>query len=324
LAVIEPSVAGSDAVQLLANRAQMETLDTELSTKQLEIEAQIKATRLELDLARRQYERLSDLAEKGVTAGRRALEAQYDVESVETRLAGLRDTLAACSEARRRLAASVSDGKRLILGAGGDASLSVALRSPISGTVVEVNATVGELASDEQPLMRIVDLDRLYIEAQVSEYDLAKVQRSSGASFRLSAYPDRLISILGDGGGRLVNIGSTVDPLSRTVAVRYEVPNVEGLLRVDMYADVLIETARRADALAVPSEAIVDDNGASVVFVQTGGESFQRRLVTLGLSNGEMTEIREGLKAGDRVVVNGAYSIRLSMLSGAIPEHHHH
>jgi RND family efflux transporter MFP subunit len=178
--------------------------------------------------------------------------------------------------------------------------------------------------ADGEPLLRIVDLERLYVEAQVSEYDLAKVEASPGASFRLSAYPDRLIPILGSGGGRLANIGATVDPLSRTVAVRYEVPNAEGLLRVGMYADVLIETARRADVLAVPSEAVLDDNGAPVVFVQTGGESFERRLVAIGLSDGEMTEIREGLKAGERVVVRGAYSIRLSMLSGAIPEHHHH
>jgi multidrug efflux pump subunit AcrA (membrane-fusion protein) len=324
LAVIEPSVVGSEAVQLLVNRAQMETLDTELSTKQLEIEADVKATQLEFDLAKRHYERLRTLADEGVAAGRRAIEARYDVDQAEARLASLRDTLGAYAAARRRLADSVNDGRKHTQGTGLEGTLCVPLRSPISGTVIEVKARAGELTADGEPLLRIVDLERLYVEAHVSEYDLAKVEASLGASFRLSAYPDRLIPILGSGGGRLANIGATVDPLSRTVAVRYEVPNAEGLLRVGMYADVLIETARRVDVLAVPSEAVLDDNGAAVVFVQTGGESFERRLVTTGLSDGEMTEIREGLKAGERVIVRGAYSIRLSMLSGAMPEHHHH
>jgi multidrug efflux pump subunit AcrA (membrane-fusion protein) len=324
LAVIEPSVAGSEAVQMLANRAQLHALDAELATKQLDVEAKIKATQLDLDLAKNQHERLSELTDQGIMAGKKAIEAGYAVELAEARLVGLRAALDGYAEARRRLAKYVGDGQDPHDPKDAGEGLRVVLRSPIFGTVVKVHATAGELVSPDQPLFRIVDLGKLYIEAQVSEYDLAKVENSTGAGFRLSAYPDRLIPILGKGGGRLAGIGSVVDPRSRTVAVRYEVPNPDGMLRVGMFADVLIETDRRTEALAVPCGAVVDDDGEHVIFVQTGGESFQRRPVALGLDDGTLVEVRRGLAAGERVVVAGAYSIRLSMLSGSIPDHHHH
>jgi RND family efflux transporter MFP subunit len=150
------------------------------------------------------------------------------------------------------------------------------------------------------------------------------VENSPGAKFRLSAYPDRILPIFGPGDGRLVFVGAVVDPESRTVLVRYEVPNDEGLLRLGMYADVMIETARRQDALAVPERAVVDDSGEPVVYVQQGGQTFERRAVQLGLQDGDRVEIRRGLALGERVVTRGAYAIRLSTLAGGVPEHHHH
>jgi RND family efflux transporter MFP subunit len=167
-------------------------------------------------------------------------------------------------------------------------------------------------------------MNRLYIDAEVSEYDLAKIEGSPGAEYRISAYADRIFPIFGPGDGRLVFTGAVVDADSRTVAVRYEVANREGLLRLGMFADVMIETGRRDAAMVVPLQAVVDDSGESIVFVQSGGESFQRRPVRLGLQDGQQLEVVQGLALGERVVVSGAYAIRLSTLAGGVPEHHHH
>jgi multidrug efflux pump subunit AcrA (membrane-fusion protein) len=68
----------------------------------------------------------------------------------------------------------------------------------------------------------------------------------------------------------------------------------------------------------------VDDSGEPIVYVQAGGESFERRPVQLGIRDGNDIEIRRGLKPGERAVVDGAYAIRLSTLAGGVPEHHHH
>jgi multidrug efflux pump subunit AcrA (membrane-fusion protein) len=73
----------------------------------------------------------------------------------------------------------------------------------------------------------------------------------------------------------------------------------------------------------VPAEAIVDDAGRPIVFVQREGETFERRAVTLGLRSGGLVQITDGVKAGDRVVTKGAYLVRLASLSTSVPAHGH-
>jgi multidrug efflux pump subunit AcrA (membrane-fusion protein) len=125
------------------------------------------------------------------------------------------------------------------------------------------------------------------------------------------------------GGGRLVDVGAMVDPDTRTVPIRYEVPNKDGTLRVGMFADLLVETNRKQTALAVPKDAVVDEGGEVVVYVQRGGETFERRRVQVGIRDANQVEIRSGLAAGDRVATKGAYTVRLSTMSSAIPAHGH-
>jgi RND family efflux transporter MFP subunit len=201
--------------------------------------------------------------------------------------------------------------------------MRVTLRSPISGTIVEASVTSGELINNSRKLFYIVNLDTLWIEANVSEYDLARVCQAPGASYRLAAYPDRVVPILGSDGGRLIDLGAVVDPDTRTVPIRYEVPNHDGTLRVGMFADLLVETNRRQNALAVPKEAVADEAGEVVVYLQRGGETFERRRVEVGIRDANLVEIRSGLAAGDRVAIKGAYTIRLSTMSSAIPAHGH-
>jgi RND family efflux transporter MFP subunit len=200
--------------------------------------------------------------------------------------------------------------------------MRVTLRSPISGTIVEANITSGELINNSRRLFYVVNLDTLWIEANVSEYDLARVRQAPGASYRLAAYPDQIIPIL-SGGGRLIDVGTVVDPDTRTVPIRYEVPNKDGTLRVGMFADLLVETNRKQTALAVPKDAVVDEGGEVVAYVQRGGETFERRRVEVGIRDANQVEIRNGLAAGDRVATKGAYTIRLSTMSSAIPAHGH-
>jgi multidrug efflux pump subunit AcrA (membrane-fusion protein) len=324
VAVVEPSIAGPESVQLLVNQAQLRTLDAELAAKQLDTEAKIASAEADLDLANNELARLEGLSGGGVVAEKRVIEARYRQKQAQVLLKGqrhLRDTYA---EAHQRLAAFLGEAQTREGQLPGEESLQVVLRSPLAGDVVVSEVTAGEFVGDDHLLFRIVDMKKLLIDANVSEYDLAKVEHSPGAKFRLSAYPDRILPILGPGDGRLVFIGAVVDPDSRTVRVRYEVPNDKGLLRLGMFADVMIETARRRDVIVLPTRAIVDDSGEPIVYVQTGGETFERRTVQLGLQDGDKVEIRRGLVPGERVVTTGAYAIRLSTLAAGVPEHHHH
>lgn len=322
LAVVEPSVAGAEAVQLVANSAQLQTLDADLAVKQLEIETKIRSADMVLQRAKNTLERKKKLTEDGVTAGKELLTAEHEVKISEAELDGLRQVLLPYKDARDRLA-KVLKGRQ----ASGDVGdqrgdMQVTLRSPIAGTIVEASVTSGELIHSDRKLFHVVNLDTLWIEADVSEYDLGRVQKAPGASYRLAAYPDRIMPIQA-GGGKLIDIGKMVDPDTRTVPIRYEVPNPDGTLRVGMFADLLVETNRRQTALTVPKDAVVDESGEVVVYLQRGGETFERRRVEVGIRDANQVEIRNGLVAGDRVATKGAYTIRLSTLSNAIPAHGH-
>jgi membrane fusion protein, heavy metal efflux system len=322
LAYLEPSVAGSEAVQLVANQAQLQTLDADLAVKQLDIETKIRSAELNLKRAEDILNRKQTLTDQGVTAGKELLTAEHEVRIAQAELDGLRQVLQPYTDARGRLAKVL--GGMQASGDFGDqqGSLRVTLRSPISGTIVEANITSGELIHTDRKLFHVVNLDTLWIEANVSEYDLARVQQAPGASYRLAAYPDRTVPIL-SGGGRLIDIGAMVDPDTRTVPIRYEVPNPERTLRVGMFADLLVETTHRQTALAIPKEAVSEEGGEMVVYLQRGGETFERRRVELGIRDANLVEIRSGLVVGDHVATKGAYTIRLSTLSSAIPAHGH-
>ena len=322
LAVVEPSVAGAEAVQLVANQAQLQMLDADLAIKQLDLETQIQSAQLALSRAEEVYQRKQRLSEQGIAAGKELLLAEHEFALAEGRLAGLRELRRPYAEARERVAAVL--GRMQASGDVGDqpGDLRLTLRSPIAGTVVHVNATSGELVDGNRQVFRIVDLDKLWIEANVSEYDLARVQQAPGACYRLAAYPDRIVPIF-EGGGRLIDIGAEVDPDTRTIPIRDEVPNRDGTLRVGMFADVLVETRRRQKALAAPKEAVLDEAGEPTIYVQHGGESFQRRRVELGIRDANLVEVRKGVVRGERVATKGAYSIRLATLSKSVIGHGH-
>jgi len=322
LGLIEPAIAGADAVELVTNQAQLQSLDADLAIKQLDLETQIRNAELAVARAQDVHDRKNNLVEQGIVPGKDLLLAEHELALAEARLGGLVELRSPYASARQRLSSVIGQMQST-----GDVSqepgdLRVTLRSPIAGTVVEVATTSGELTPAGEKLFRVLNLDTLWIEANISEYDLAKVQQAPGASYRLAAYPDEIVPIA-DRGGRLINVGAEVDPDTRTVPIRYEVLNHDGLLRVGMFADLLVETRRREKTLAVPKEAIMDEAGQTVIYVQLGGESFQRRPVRLGIRDAELVEIREGLEAGERVAIKGAYSVRLATLSRQSIGHGH-
>ena len=174
-----------------------------------------------------------------------------------------------------------------------------------------------------RPLFTVINLDRLWVEARVSEFDLERVVQAPAAVFTLAAHPGRRNAALGGDGGTLIDVGSVVDPQSRTVPVRYEIANPGHALRVGLLADVAIETQKIDGTVAVPESAVVEEEGRPIAYVLRDGESFGKRDLELGLRDRGLVQVRKGLEPGERVVVKGAYAIRLSSVSGVIPAHGH-
>ena len=135
--------------------------------------------------------------------------------------------------------------------------------------------------------------------------------------------PGQFLSITGDGRGQLVSFGLEVDLATRTVPLIYELKNPDSTLRVGQSVNLHVETARAEEALAIPSAAIVEEDGRPIAFVQLAGETFEKRDVTLGIRDGNWVQILSGITEGERVVTKGAYAVRLASVSSAIPAHGH-
>lgn len=105
--------------------------------------------------------------------------------------------------------------------------------------------------------------------------------------------------------------------LTLTVPVLFHAANPQGVLRVGMTLNLWVDGRRVENALQIPISAIVDENGVSTVYVMVEGETFQKRPVRLGLTDGVLVEVLDGVRAGERVVTRGAYAVRLAGLAGA-------
>ena len=151
----------------------------------------------------------------------------------------------------------------------------------------------------------------------VPESEFSKLRQLSGAEIEMpdtgQVRPVR----------RLVAIGRLVDPGTRTIPVTYEIDNRDHRLAVNQTVFLRLLLRPAGMTPAVPESAVIDDAGRPVVFVQRGGETFLRRPVKLGVRNSGMVQVLEGVSPGDRVVTKGAYLIRLSTMSSAVPAHGH-
>jgi membrane fusion protein, heavy metal efflux system len=256
----------------------------------------------EVKLAQATYDRTKVLYEKTITPGKALQAAEHDLEvakaSAESSVAS---TKAALTAARRHL---------LILGlkesdvdalASKPSQASIfSLNSPIDGIVVERNATIGATVTNEANLFKIIDLSSVWIDANVFEKDLERVKLGQEVKVKVTAFPASSFS------GRVILVSSVVDPDTRTVKVRTEVPNPDGRLKPDMFANVEIITELHSTAISIPQSAVLNDGGKTVVFVAEGS-GYKKRQVTAGIQSNDRVEIIDGLNAGDKVVVKGNY-----------------
>jgi RND family efflux transporter MFP subunit len=197
--------------------------------------------------------------------------------------------------------------------------------APIEGVVVEVTATQGKSVASGEPLLRIVNLDELWIRARVPEQQAALLRSDEDAAFKLPDLDTWLpLDVTGaDAAASVVNIGRTVDRRSRTVDVIYALRDPDERLRVGAMLRVAVPAGKRWQGVVVPREAILEDDGRSIVYVQLEGETFEERVVRVGPRAGSLAGIERGIVAHERVVVRGANVVRLSARASTAATHGH-
>ncbi len=259
----------------------------------------LAAEKARLDLEHREKERarLEQLFREEAIPERRLIAARHDEELARAELVA----------AEKRLAP---------YGGAGQQASGVLVRAPVAGTLVELGAGLGAFANEGQVLAQLADPSRLWLEARVAEVDAARLERVEGAWVGAPGLAQPLALEVGKN-ARLVTYGRALDPATRTLPLILEFANAGNALPIGTAVRVEIWTGKVEGAIAVPSSAIVDEGGQSVLFVQRAGESFERRVVATGIRDGNMVEIRGGLQTGERVVTRGAYLVRLA---GASPK----
>ena len=256
----------------------------------------------DIKLAQETYDRTKMLYEKSIAPGKNLQAAEHDLEVAKAAAASsMASTKAALIAARRRLLIlGLSNSAIDSLNTKPDLGAVFSLNSPISGIVVERNATIGATVGPDANLFKIINISRVWIDANVFEKDLERVRNGQEVKLTVPAFPSATFS------GRVILVSTVVDPDTRTLRVRTEVPNPDGRLKPDMFANVQIITDMNRSAISIPQSAVLDDSGKSIVFVAADG-GYKKRVVTAGIRGNDRVEIIDGLSAGDKVVIKGSY-----------------
>ncbi|MEW6513821.1 MAG: efflux RND transporter periplasmic adaptor subunit [Pseudomonadota bacterium] len=242
----------------------------------------------ELVSAQREYQ----VAARGVAALANAgPEAQASIRQVaEAALARLRNWDISAEQIER-------------LKAGGEATRTLTYRSPVAGVILEKKALQGQRFKPGEALYQIADVGSVWVLADVFERDLAAVRVGQTAEIGIDAFPDKTYT------GKVSYLYPTLNPQTRTVPVRIELPNPRGELRPAMYANVHLKVGAGRTAVVIPISAVIDSGTSQRVIVQKEEGRFEPRDVKLGLRGDDYVEVKEGVKEGELVVVTANFLI---------------
>jgi len=291
LATLLQTPTAAEAAQIRIENSRVDAERRRLAQGEIEARARLNAAAAEADRAKR-------LLEKKAYSQRQFEVAEADRKAAEATLAGMQEQIKALQTA--------------------PTTSNYQVTAPISGTIVELKKAAGEEVHPGEPILEIVALDQVWVEAPIFEKDLGRVTRSVDATFTTAAYPDKEFH------GRLINIGAVVDEQSRTAKVEFEVNNLAGELKLGMQANLRLSAGAKTTVLLVPKESVLDNEGKKIVYVLRSGEEFERRDVVLGDEFGDKIAILSGVKRGERVVTQGAYQLKLQELRPANAGAHTH
>jgi cobalt-zinc-cadmium efflux system membrane fusion protein len=266
--------------------------------------AAVNTAKARLHLARQTVERRRGLAADQIVP-------QREMQASEAELAQAEAEYRAAQEALTAVGA-----------AGGGGGAKFVLSAPVAGTVIDRTALRGRMTDSEHPLFIVGDLRRLWLIVHAFERDALRMRTSTTARVTFPALPGQSFS------GTITRIGSRVDPTSRTIDVRIEVDNPSGVLRPGMSASASVPIGDSNETVvAVPMEAIQRHPQGWCVFIPGEEEGhFEMRTVGRGRDLGGEVEIISGLRAGERVVVEGAFLLKAEAdkaRGGGEDEHHH-
>ena len=196
----------------------------------------------------------------------------------------------------------------------------VAVTAPIGGYIKNLLVKEGDYVAVGQPLATVTQNNRLFLRADVSERYYKYLNNITSANFK-TPY-DNHVYELDALNGRLLSYGKAAGSGSYYVPVTFSFDN-KGDMIPGSFVEIYLLSKPMEDVIVLPEEALTEEQGLYFVYIQKCEESYKKQEVKLGASNGVEVQILEGLHAGDRVVVKGAYHVKLASASNALPAHSH-
>ena len=190
----------------------------------------------------------------------------------------------------------------------------------MTGIVKQLYVSDGEFVEEGSPLIQITNNRSLYLRAEVSQKYLTQLPFIKSANFK-TPYQEEVQSIEAYN-GKLISYGKMIERGQNFVPVIFELDNVQNLIP-GSFAEVHLLLEPKNSALVVPKSALMQDFDSHYLYVQTGGESFEKKNVELGVDDGIQVQILSGVEPGDWVVTQGAYQLKMASMTTEIPAHGH-
>ncbi len=194
------------------------------------------------------------------------------------------------------------------------------INAPLRGYLKNVLVSEGQYVTAGQPLATISQNQKLRLKAEVSQRYYSKLAFVKSANFKTvydgKVYDTQTLN------GKLVSYGKNVNQEEHLIPIVFEIDN-RGEIIPGSLVEIFMRSNTIANALVIPVSALVEEQGTFYAYVQTAGESFEKRELKLGGSDGQQVQVLSGIANGERVVTKGSYQVKLATMSGAVPAHGH-
>ena len=253
----------------------------------------VQRARIAYDISRKEYERMQALVKNKIVSDKEFAQAEQNYENARI--------------SYEALAKNHSAGGQ-------------AVTSPISGFVKNILVKEGDYVTIGQPLVSITQNRRLFLRAEVSEKYYPSLRTIGSVNFK-TPYDNKVYE-LKELNGRLLSFGKSAGENSFYVPVTFEFDN-KGDIIPGSFVEVYLLSSPMENVLSLPRTALTEEQGLFFAYLQLDEEGYKKQEVTLGADNGKSVQVLSGIKAGDRVVTQGAYQVKLASASNAIPAHSH-
>jgi len=270
-------------------------------------EEALRQAQSRFDNAKLHRERVEALFKRQVISKKEADIAEMDYTVAEAQLAASQQNLKLVREGARQ---EVREGSRAklkemeaLLAQEQIRLQNTLIIAPFQGEIIRKYIDAGALASPSTPIVNLVHTMTLKIVANVLEKDIPLLKPAMKAKIQTEAYPGKVFE------GKVARINTGLDLNTRTLQAEIEIPNSSRLLKPGMFARIEVVLLEKPEVLAIPSNAVMENQGEKFVYLLEGNKAARRPIVT-GIEQDRFVEVREGLKEGDQVIVRGQEGIR--------------